>query len=345
MSILDHLSLKNKKEEMDENMNLKEREKCESFLEDMLLLTSHNLPMKEVKDNYIIVKELGNGSYGHVLLALSQSQGNLMALKFMRKSNTDLRVFLIEYCISLSLTAHPCIIGNFGTAFQTDSHYVFAQELAAGNLFSLMKPQVGVPEMSVKRCAIQLSSALEYMHMKGLIHRDIKPENVLIFDQECRQVKLTDFGLSCTKGTSIDSMPDNLPYTAPEMCILGTSDKLIAQASLDIWAFGVLLFCILTGYFPWKSAVMSDKNYLEYAKWHRSSRIFKLPVQWKLFSTEVLEMLKKFIAPKPAMRCSSKEVMNYVKSPWKVVLENKNLNREDINVSSYLGSLSDKCKQ
>uniref|UniRef100_A0A8C5MMS3 Protein kinase domain-containing protein n=1 Tax=Leptobrachium leishanense TaxID=445787 RepID=A0A8C5MMS3_9ANUR len=303
-------------------MNLHDRRKSHHYLEEMLLITSQNLPVIAVKDNYTIVKELGSGSYGHVLLALNQDRGNVMALKFIRKSTTDLRVFLIEYCVSLNLAAHPCIIGTFGIAFQTESHYVFAQELAADNLFSLMKPQVGVPEMSVKRCAIQLSSALEYMHTKEIIHRDIKPENVLIFDNECRQIKLTDFGLSCTKGTSVESMPENLPYTAPEMCILGASDKLIAHKSLDIWAFGVLIFCILTGYFPWNSAETTDKNYKEYAKWHRSSRIFQIPSQWKLFSTEAQEMLKKLVAPEPTKRCSSKEVMNYLKSPWKPTPKN-----------------------
>ncbi|KAM4650672.1 serine/threonine-protein kinase SBK1-like [Discoglossus pictus] len=323
-------------------MNLNER-RSEHFIEEMLLITSQNLPLVEIKDNYTIVKELGSGSYGSVLLAMNQSQGNLMALKFMRKSNTDLRDFLVEYCVSLSLSTHPCIIKTYGIAFQTDRHYVFAQELAADNLFSLMKPQVGVPEMAVKRCAIQLSSALEYMHMKGLVHRDIKPENVLIFDQECRLVKLTDFGLSCKRGTPVESMPENLPYTAPEMCILGASDKLIAQTSLDIWAFGVLIFCVLTGYFPWNSSVITDKNYVEYAKWHRSSRIFQIPTQWKVLSTEAVEMLKKLLAPEPTKRCPSKEVMNYLKSPWKAILENKNRNivRGRLDNSNFYGGRVD----
>ncbi|XP_053545890.1 serine/threonine-protein kinase SBK1-like [Bombina bombina] len=318
-------------------MNLNER-RSEHFVEEMLLITSQNLPLIEMKDNYTLIKELGSGSYGRVLLAMNQSEGNLMALKFMKKSNTDLRGFLVEYCVSLSLSDHPCIIGTFNIAFQTDLHYVFAQELATDNLFSLMKPQVGVPEMPVKRCAIQLSSALEYMHMKGLVHRDIKPENVLIFDKECRQIKLTDFGLSCTKGTPVESMPENLPYTAPEMCILGSADKLIAQTSLDNWAFGVLLFCVLTGYFPWNSALASDKHYVEYAKWHKSSRIFQTPTQWKVLSTEAIEMLKKFLTPEPVQRYPCKEVMNYLKTPWKVSLENKNINlgRGRLDNANYL---------
>ncbi|KAM5132290.1 serine/threonine-protein kinase SBK1-like [Mantella aurantiaca] len=303
-------------------MNLNEKRWNENYLEEMLLLTSQNLPMIKVEDNYTIVKELGSGSYGHVLLAMNQSRGNLMALKFMQKNVTELHVFLIEYCVSLCLSAHPCIIDTFGIAFQTDRHYVFAQELAYDNLFSLMKPQAGVPENSVKRCAIQLSSALDYMQKKGLVHRDIKPENILIFDKECRQIKLTDFGLSCRSGTPVESMPENLPYTAPEMCCLGAAEKLIAQTNLDTWSFGVLLFSTLTGYFPWTSAVASDNHYIEYAKWQRSKRIFRVPNQWKTFSEEAIEMLTKLIVPDPVKRCSCTDVLKYLKSPWKVTLDN-----------------------
>ncbi|XP_068098981.1 serine/threonine-protein kinase SBK1-like [Hyperolius riggenbachi] len=304
-------------------MNLNEKLWNENYVEEMLLLTSQNLPKIKIEENYTIVKELGSGSYGHVLLAMNQARGNLMALKFMQKTNTELQGFLVEYCVSLSLSTHPCIINTFGIAFQTERHYVFAQELAQDNLFSLMKPQGGVPENSVKRCAIQLSSALDYMHKKGLVHRDIKPENILIFDKDCRKVKLTDFGLSCRNGTSLESMPENLPYTAPEMSCLGVSDKLIAQKSLDTWSFGVLLFCTLTGYFPWTSAIMTDKHYIEYTKWHRSKRIFHIPNLWKTFSIEALEMLTKLIVPDPSSRCSSLEVLHYLKAPWKTILDNK----------------------
>ncbi|KAG8569651.1 hypothetical protein GDO81_014504 [Engystomops pustulosus] len=305
-------------------MNLNEKRWNENYLEEMLLLTSQNIPLIKIEDNYVIVKELGSGSYGNVLLALNQRKGNFMALKFMQKNKTDLHMFLIEYCVSLCLSTHPCIIDTFGIAFQTERHYIFAQEIAHDNLFSLMKPQIGLPENTAKRCAIQLSSALDFMHKKGLVHRDIKPENILIFDQECRKVKLTDFGLSCKAGTYVESMSENLPYTAPEMCRLGSADKLNAQGSLDTWAFGVLLFCILTGYFPWSSAILADKNFVQYTKWHRSSRIFQLPNQWNTFSTEALEMLRKLMVPEANKRCAATEVINYVKSPWKMICNNAN---------------------
>lgn len=69
-----------------------------------------------------------------------------MALKFVHKKATELLDFVNEYCIALTLGAHPCIATALGIAFQTPKHYVFAQELAlASDLFSLMVPQVTNP--------------------------------------------------------------------------------------------------------------------------------------------------------------------------------------------------------
>ena len=73
-----------------------------------------------------------------------------MALKVMPKASTKLQGFLREYCISLHLSCHPCIVGLFGIAFQSAEHYGFAQELVIGrDLFAVIKPKVShVGELS-----------------------------------------------------------------------------------------------------------------------------------------------------------------------------------------------------
>lgn len=68
-----------------------------------------------------------------------------MALKVLPKASTKLKGFLREYCISLHLSHHPCIVGLFGIAFQSNEHYGFAQELVTGrDLFAIIQPRVSL---------------------------------------------------------------------------------------------------------------------------------------------------------------------------------------------------------
>ncbi|XP_069056617.1 serine/threonine-protein kinase SBK1-like [Pleurodeles waltl] len=311
-------------------MNLNEIDENEEILQEMMALTSQTMPVLDLKHHYRVIKELGSGSYGHVLQVEHRSRGKAMALKLMKKKTTRRSNFLLEYCISLCLSSHPRIIGTFGIAFETEKYFIFVQELAsAGDLFSIMEPGIGLPEETVKRCALQLAEALDFMHNKALVHRDVKLDNILLFDKACHYIKLGDFGLTRLEGFPVSPMSGTLPYSSPELCSLEAGETLDLDASLDVWAFGVLLFCISTGFFPWDTALHSDNQYDEFAKWQVNPDKQASPSQWKSFTSEAMVMFHKLLAPNPDKRSPAIEALKYLNATWRASNLNNNSRRLD----------------
>ncbi|KAM9716380.1 LOW QUALITY PROTEIN: serine/threonine-protein kinase SBK1 [Menidia menidia] len=296
------------------------------ILDDLQVIAAQNLERLEVNKYYEVIRELGKGTYGKVDLVIHKIRGTKMALKFLKKKTTKLKSFLREYSISLYLSPCPFIINMFGVAFETDEYYVFAQEYAlAGDLFDIIPPQVGLPESVAKRCVHQVAIALDYMHCKKLVHRDIKPENILIFDRECRKVKLSDFGMTRRAGSPVKRVSGTIPYTAPELCDASRHEGFCVDYSTDVWAFGVLLFCMLTGNFPWEKALPSDSFYQEFIRWQRR-RTNGVPSQWRRFTEQALRMFRRLLSVEQDRRCSVKEVFGYFSHSWMLDAENDNNN-------------------
>ncbi|XP_061446078.1 serine/threonine-protein kinase SBK1-like [Rhineura floridana] len=308
-----------REQETSSTANLEDTEDNEEFLEQLMSITSHSLPQMEVEEKYSIAKELGSGSYGHVLQVQHRERGTSMALKLMSKERTGRREFLREYCIALCLSSHHILLRTTGIAFETSTHYGFAQELApAGDLCAILESGEGLPEIQVKRCAAQLADALDFMHGKALVHRDIKLDNVLLFDKECRQVKLGDFGLTRVEGTQVAAMSGTLPYSPPELCLLEGTETLALDTSLDVWAFGVLLFCLCTGCFPWDVAMSPDPQFDEFGIWQNRTVPGEAPCLWKGLTTHTLDMFRRLMAIDPNRRSPAIEVHKYLLLPWRV---------------------------
>ncbi|XP_075430918.1 serine/threonine-protein kinase SBK1-like [Ascaphus truei] len=312
----------------------------ELILEGLVTLTSQSLQHAELQEHFQVIKELGRGSYGSVMMVKDKNTDKMMAMKLLDKNRTPQRIFLMEFSVSFFLSSHPNVIGSYGLAFQTCEHFVFAQELSpVGDLLSLIQAPVGIPEAAAKRCAVQISSALEFMESKGLVHRDIKPDNILVFDKECHCIKVSDFGLTHLQGTAIRPLKGKVPYMSPELCQLAKCDTLEADSSIDVWAFGVVLFCLLTGEFPWRVALPTDQRYSRFADWQNSPIVADPPSPWNRLTTAVLKMFRTLLAIDPKERRKATEVLNYIGESWKTDIPHSSgisLDDTETEISSIL---------
>ena len=116
-----------------------------------------------------------------------------------------------------------------------------------------------------------------------------------------------------------------IPYTAPELCDVSRHEGFCVDYSTDVWAFGVLLFCMLTGNFPWEKALPSDSFYQEFIRWQKR-RTTAVPSQWRRFTEQALRMFRRLLSVEQDRRCSVKEVFGYFSHSWMLDTENNNNN-------------------
>ena len=266
-------------------------------------------------ERFAFLRQAGKGTYGTTWIATDRETNQKVAVKAISKSNTSRTAFKKELKYSKHLSKHQNIITTHETAFETKTSYVMVQDYApGGDLFDAIEPEVGLQESKVRIYFGQIAKALEYMHAKKLVHRDLKPENVVLGDVEGSFVQLIDFGMTLRTGTHVARVCGSIPYTPPEICNASEEAGFFVEPSCDVWSAGVLLFCMLTGTFPWEQATMNDANFAEFVHWQMGHG--SVPHMWKNFSSQLLELFSKLLALDPKIRCRIGEVHKYLKQPW-----------------------------
>jgi eukaryotic-like serine/threonine-protein kinase len=210
--------------------------------------------------NFEITGQLGKGGMGEVYQAKDQKLGRDVAIKVLPEefalAADRVARFQREAKVLASLN-HPNIAAIHGLEESGGTNFLVLELVEGETLADRIK--VGpIPVEEALKLALQIAEALEAAHEKGVIHRDLKPANIKVTPDS--KVKVLDFGLAkAFAGEQAELNLSNSPTLSnaatQQGVILGTAAYMSPEQArgksvdkrADIWAFGCVLFEMLTG--------------------------------------------------------------------------------------------------
>lgn len=198
-------------------------------------------------ENYHLIQQIGEGSFGRVYKARRKYTGRMVAIKMINKRGQheeDLEILRREIDI-LRKVDHPNIM-RLLEIVETDSDICVISELGRGDLFKIIDDNQTLPEEVLQNIAAQLVSAMNHLHQHRIIHRDIKPQNVLIASNN--SLKICDFGFAraLSYTTLLKSIKGTPLYMAPELVQERPYDE-----KIDIWSLGIIFYELYYGKPPY----------------------------------------------------------------------------------------------
>jgi hypothetical protein len=204
---------------------------------------------------YDMVKVLGRGGMGCVMLGRNQNSGSAVAIKTLLPefavSDKAMRRFMREIDVAASLT-HPSIVQFIDRGVHNGVVYLVTEFIDGADAAKLADARGGrLPHPETLEIISQALEALSYAHARGYIHRDVKDQNILVRGTLPNlTAKLTDFGLAKSFAqsgmsgvTMAGEMAGTLAYMSPEQ--LKNFRDVKPQA--DIYAVGMTAYSLLSG--------------------------------------------------------------------------------------------------
>jgi len=209
---------------------------------------------KVTLNDFQIIKLLGKGAFGKVLLVYNEELKKYFAMKTLRKDyikkNQQTKHTKEERKI-LEKIDYP-FISKLYYAFQNEKKlFMITEYMPGGEMFYHLHMNDHFNENKARFYIAEIVLAIDHLHKNNILYRDLKPENILL--DELGHIKLTDFGLSKImnniekdKTYTVCGTPI---YVAPEVLTGQGYNKLV-----DWWSVGVLLYEFLAGYSPYREA-------------------------------------------------------------------------------------------
>ena len=259
---------------------------------------------------YEISGKLGEGGMGEVYRAHDGRLNRDVAVKALPASFAADPERLVRFqreAQVLAALSHANIAAIYGLE-ESGGSPALVMELIEG-LTLAERIQVGpIPSEEALSIARQLAEALETAHEKGIVHRDLKPANIKITPEG--QVKVLDFGLA--KALATEAPEGSLPGNSLTLTLESTRAGMIlgspgymspeqargkpADKRADIWAFGVILYEMLTGHVAFEGETLTDSL----------AAILRADIEWHRIPAEtppwVIRLLKRCLERDPKRR-------------------------------------------
>ena len=211
--------------------------------------------------SYEVVAQIGAGGMGEVYRAHDSKLGREVAIKLLPEAfahDADRLSRFQREAKMLAALNHSNIATIYGLEQSNSTSYLVMELVTGETLAQRVKREGPVPVEEALGIARQIAEALEAAHEKSIIHRDLKPANVKVTPEG--KVKVLDFGLAkAFAGEESGSDPSDSPTLSQaatmQGVILGTAAYMSPEQArgkavdkrTDIWAFGCVLYELLTG--------------------------------------------------------------------------------------------------
>jgi len=260
---------------------------------------------EDIRDKYDLGQILGSGSFGQVREATLKTTSEKRAVKMIERDNEDgewsnQAIFVREVGL-LQHINHENIIRYYD--FYEDMHflYVVMELCQGGEVFAKIVELKRFSERNAALLGQQMLKAISYIHKLRIAHRDIKAENFMLAEASLTSpVKMIDFGMATRfeDGQVLTELCGSPHYLAPELI----GQKYDYRA--DVWAFGVLLYLLMYGHYPYDAKHPRDimvKILTEPIRWQTKARLSK----------HGLDFLKRTLEHDPKKRVSAQDALDH----------------------------------